>query len=415
MLLCLGASAVCAEERATLQRPYDPVIIATGRLDLFGDRRIDALRLVRVAGGSVQAIPFQIDPRSKGGALIMQGPEPVQFDDNDDFVFMASDAGDRAAADVTWPPGCDAALEVTVRARLGGAAWAYLLHCPGTPPAPATTPYVVYDAADNHARSTRYDVGYAADRNFFTEMRVVGADGAPGANLVRQTHMRGSPTFEVLFTELTLEFTEQNAYVEVEGIRNGPVRAIRRVKLSVDLGKLLPNLPNGIAETFHYRDAFLTPTRFGIPALALRMLRDFHFEDVVEFDPRVMPLKYWDATHPEGIALASAGPAPDDNADHEWWVHSAPNGAVLNAMLIPQQWHDWGITRGAFVRPGCTDTSSTCAAGYTLRNMTALRAAGDYDLMQATVVLPRAYQAGDEVPAMALVSDPLLIDVARLR
>jgi len=416
LLVCLAAAPAWGAERATLDRPYDPVILPTGRLAALPDRRIDALRLVRFEDGRAQPIPFQIDPRDGGGALVMEGAEPSAFDDNDDFVFMAGDAGARASGAV-WPDECDASLELAVRApRGGGSAWAYLLHCPAAPRPTAVAPYVVYDRATNRARSARYEVGYAADRNYFTDMRVVGADGSPGANLLRQTRMRGSPTFALLVADLTLEFTEQTTYVEVEGVRNGPVRAIRRAKLSVDLGKLFPNLPSGTAETFHYRSAFLTPTRFGIPALALRLLRDFHFEDVVEFNPLVMPLRYWDATHPDGIALASAGPPAEDAADHEWWVHSTPDGAVLNALMIPQQWRDWGITRGAFVRPGCADpAATTCAAGYTLRNMTALRAAGDYDLMQATVVLPRPYRAGDEVPAMAMLSDPLEVEVRALR
>ncbi|MEO8603847.1 MAG: hypothetical protein ABI629_14830 [bacterium] len=415
LLASLAPLPAWATEPVTLERPYDPVILSTAQLAALPDGRIAALRLVRVEPGGVEAIPFQVDPRDRRGALIMEGPEPTAFDDNDDFVFMAADAGPRAEPGMTWPDGCDAALELTIRApRGGGSAWAYLLHCAGPPPA-AAAPYVTYDRATNRARSARYEVGYAADRNYFTAMRVAGADGALGANMLRQTHMRGSPTFELLVTELTLEFTEQSTYVALEGVRNGPVRAIRRVKLSVDLGKLFPNLPNGTAETFHYRDAFLTPTRFGIPALALRMLREFHFEDVTEFNPQVMPLQYWDATHPEGIALASTEPPVADSADHDWWVHSAPHGAVLNAFIIPQQWRDWGITRGAFARPGCAAPTLACAAGYTLRNMTALRAAGDYDLMQATVILPRVYRAGDEAPAMAMLNDPLQVDVARVR
>ncbi|MDX2167070.1 MAG: hypothetical protein SF182_08405 [Deltaproteobacteria bacterium] len=413
VVLC-GATAASALEPATLDRPYDPVVIASGRLAGLPGRRVDALRLLRLRDGVAQPIPFQIDTRDADGKLELGASEPVTFDANDDFVFMAVDAGDRATAPL-WPPECGPGLELTVREPDGqGRAWAYLVHCAAMPAAPPSPPYVVYDRSTNRARSGRYEVEYAAGRNYFTALRLIGADGNAGANLLRQTRMRGSPTFGLLVTDFSLEFTEQNAIVEVQGVRNGPVRAIRRAKLSVDLGPMIPDLPQGMAETFHYRNAFVTPTRFGIPAIALRMLRDFHFENMIDFNPQAMPLLYWDASRASGVALA-AEPAEtvEDQADHDWWVHSGPDGAVLHSLLIPQQWRDWGITRGALLRAGCA-AGGPCAAGYTLRNMTRLQRAGDFDLMQATVVLPRTYQPGDERPAMAMLTRPVEVDVAVL-
>ncbi len=406
--------AAVAGESSTLNRPDDPVIVSTARLAGLPGRRVDALRLLRIDSGRARAIPFQIDRRAADGKLQFGAGEPVTFDDNDDFVFMAADAGARATAPA-WPADCGPALELTIREPHGaGRAWAYLVHCAAAAPPPDAAPYVVYDRATNRARSSRYEVAYAADRNYFTAMRLVGADGTAGANLLRQTRMRGSPTFSLLLTDFSLEFTEQNALVVVEGVRNGPVRSIRRVRLSVDLGPMFPNLPQGTAETYHYRSAYLTPTRFGIPALALRMLRAFRFESVIDFDPQVMPLEYWDATRAAGVALAAEAPEQETGADHDWWVHSGPDGAVLHSLLIPAQWREWGITRGALLRPGCAHPGGACAAGYTLQNMTRLRHAGDYDLLQATVVLPRPYQPGDERPAMAMLTEPLAVDVATM-
>jgi hypothetical protein len=412
-VLCVAVSAPAAEP-VTLDRPYDPVIVSTARLAGLPGRRVDALRLFRLRNGVAQPIPFQIDTRDADGKLELSASEPVTFDANDDFVFMAADAGARATAP-PWPAECGQGLELTVREPDGsGRAWAYLAHCtvlPLPPPAPA---YVFYDRATNRARSARYEVEYAGGRNYFTELRLIDADGDAGTNLLRQTRMRGSPTFGLLVADFSLEFTEQNAIVEVQGVRNGPVRAIRRAKLSVDLGSILPDLPQGLAETFHYRNGFVTPTRFGIPAIALRMLRDFHFENMIDFNPQAMPLLYWDASRASGVALAADTPETVENdIDHDWWVHSGPHGAVLHALLIPQQWRDWGITRGALLRGGCA-AGGPCAAGYTLRNMTRLQRAGDFDLLQATVVLPRPYQPGDERAAMAMLTRPVEVDIAVL-
>ncbi len=406
-------AALSAAEPATLDRPYDAVVIPTARLSELPGRRIDALRLFAFRDGVAQPIPLQVDPRGGDGTIQFEAA-PLTFDANDDFVFMAADAGERATAP-PWPSECGPGLELTIREPKGsGRAWAYLVHCAAVPPPPAQPPYVVYDRATNPARSPRYEVDYASGRNFFTGMRLVGNDGVAGPNLLRQTRMRGSPTFAILLTEFSLEFTEQNALVEIEGVRNGPVRAIRRVQLAVDLGSLFPNLPQGTAETYHYRSSYLTPTRFGIPALALRMLRGFRFESVIDFAPQAMPLEYWDAHRRDGVALAAEAPEVDDETDHDWWVHSGPDGAVLHSLGIPQQWRDWGITRGSLLRAGCAHPGAMCAAGYTLKNMTRLRHAGDYDLMQATVVLSRPYQPGDERAAMAMLDEPLVVDVGRI-
>ena len=154
--------------------------------------------------------------------------------------------------------------------------------------------------------------------------------------------------------------------------------------------------------------------RFGIPSLALRVLRDFRFESVIDFDPQAMPLRYWDPTRPAGVALAAPAPEQETNADHDWWVHSGPDGAVLHSLLIPPQWREWGITRGALLRGGCAHPGGACAAGYTLRNMTALRRGGDYDLQQATVVMPGPYRPGDERATVAMLTEPLAVDVTTL-
>jgi hypothetical protein len=410
VLLLAATSAVAATEAGTgktLDRTQDAVVLSTARLDLLPGRATRDLHLMRVEHGQPVEVPFQFDQRDRKGDLVVDGPAEFTFDDNDELVFMAEDTGDRADRDL-WPRTCDAVVEITVTdAQRNRRGWAYLLQCPGTTPPAAPTPYVVYDRATNQARSPYYEVDYAGTRNYLKGMRI-GGGGAYGPNLLRQTTMRGSPTFSVLFTDVTLEFTEQTSIVAIDGIKNGPVRAVRRVRLSVDLGPLFPDLPSGTAYTYHYRTSLVTPTRFGIPGLALSILRDFHFETVVNFDPGALPLRYWDATTPTGIALDTVGPAPVATAvDHDWWAQSGSDGAVLYALLIPERWRKWGIVRGSIVRGG--------AAGLTLLNMTNLRQAGDYDLLQATIVLPHPFRPGDEDEPLAMLKHPLQTDVRRVR
>jgi hypothetical protein len=108
-----------------------------------------------------------------------------------------------------------------------------------------------------------------------------------------------------------------------------------------------------LALPVHYPCSIVTPTRFGLPALALLLLRDFRFESVVDFDPRVLPMHYWDVANPAGVTLdGTAASAPVTTVDHSWWVHSSEAGAVLHALLIPERWREWGIVRGSVVHGG---------------------------------------------------------------
>lgn len=402
---------------APLSRFHDPVVVPVARLDGIAGRDSAQLRLYRLRAGRWEAMPYQFDARSADGELAVEGPADFRLDPDDELVFMAKDAGERSA-DGARPEGCDGAVEIEVAEPRGdGRAYAYLAAF-ATPPTVSFAPYVTYDAAAREARSAYYRVDYADGRNFFTGVRIPESAGGNRANLLRQSRMRGSPTFSLLLADVTLDFTEQNSVVEIEGVRTGPVRSVRRVKLSVDLGPLFPELPSGTSYTYHYLTSYTTPTRVKFPWVMLHTLRDFRFENVLDFQPDAMPLRYHDADHPEGIALSPGNPFEVRTTDdHEWWVHSGRGGTMLHAMVIPQQWRDWGVVRGTVVRAGAGDDRAAgeeAAAGYTLLNMTSLREAGAYDLLMASVVLPGGYTAGDESGPMAMLEQPLVVSSHRM-
>jgi hypothetical protein len=413
----------------TLTRFHDPVIVSTGTLTELPDRRTAYWRLYASEAGRLMPIPFQFDPRDRHGDVVVGGAPEFTFDDNDELVFMAKDTGARAGGDL-WPEGSDAVLELEVEdPQHGERGWAYLLHFRDPPPA-VTKPYVTLDPTASQARSAFYEVDYAAGRDFYTGMRITPAAGGNGVNLMRRTRMSGVPTLHLFFTDITLRFSEQNSIVAIEGVRNGTVRAIRRVRLSVDLGPLFPDLPNGTAYTFHYFSSDVTPTRFGVPWLALKTLRDFCFANVIDFDPQALPARYWDGANRDGIAWSRRdGAHIETTADHDWWVHSGAGGTVLHAFVVPPEWLQWGIVRGTVFRDGgaagdgdsathatdCLSAEATYAAGYSLLHMTNLREARSYDLLQTDVVLPKPYEPGDEEEPMAMLRAPLRTEVHRLR
>jgi hypothetical protein len=416
--LALGASVVALAADKPLHRVHDPIVLRVSQLPGVERRWSGALSLYRVAGGGLAPIPTQFDPCTPDGDVDVAAAASFTLDADAEMIFMAKDTGPRAApADLPSA----ALLEIEVEDPVdGGKGWAYLLDAgDARVPTPAVEPYARYDTPTHRAVSPRYEVEYAVGRNFFTGMRVMQPSGGEGANFLRQTRMLGEPRFSLFFADVSLSFTENNSIVRVEGVRNGPVRAVRRVHLSVDLGRYFPDLPSGTVYTMHYATSFSTPTRMSIPWLALKALKDFRFENVAEFDPGVLPLRYWDAPNAEGVALTPESNAPiEGERDHEWYAVSGAAGSFLQVFLLPQEWQKWGIARGTVVHrsPQDGDAAAThcCSAGFSLLNMTRLRHAGEYQMQQATVVLPRRYQPGDEQTVMEMFHQPLRVSARPL-
>jgi hypothetical protein len=197
-------------------------------------------------------------------------------------------------------------------------------------------------------------------------------------------------------------------------MKNGPVRAIRRVRQSLELGRAFPEIPNGQVVTYYYASSFQTPSRFSIPWLALKTLRDFRFESLGEFGTEAQGMRYWDAANPDGVPFARGERPAAADSDHDWWVVSGPPGTCLHALLIPEEWRAWGIKRAVAFRDeadAAPDGDADSGAGYRLLRMTNLRRPGSYELGSVFVMMPRPYQPGDEAEALAGLRDPLETEV----
>lgn len=418
-ILVLGAASRAAAMDKPLRRLHDPIVLPVSRLPGTANRSSGDLYVYRMSGAGLAPVPTQFDPCNAAGEIDVAAPAAFPLREHDELVFMAKDTGPRAAPEAL--PAA-ALLEIEVEDPADGSrGWAYLLDMGGAPSPPsAVAPYAHFDPTGQSAASPFYQVDYAVGRNFFTGMRVLPANGGGGGSFLRQTRMLGEPRFSLLFGDVSLSFTENNSIVRVEGIRNGPVRAVRRVHLSVDLGRFFPDLPSGTVYTMHYATSFTTPTRMSIPWLALAALKDFRFENVAEFDPKALPLRYWDPANADGVPLSSDAQAPVAmDRDHEWYAVSGEAGSFLQVFLMPEEWREWGIARGTVLHRASESkpeaAGDRCAAGFSLLNMTRLQRAGEYQMRQATVVLPGPYHPGDEAPVMAMFHQPLRVSVRALR
>ena len=429
--VCVLALAAVVETAAstrtkTLDRRHDPVVLTGADLPEESGRDPSELRLYAVHEGKAAPIPFQIDERYEDGELVLPDDEPDEderdtpgLDANDELVFMAMDAGDRASR-AALPESADRVTEIEISdPRNGKLAWAYLLHFPGPAPAPSERSYVHFDAAANQATSDLYTVDYHDKGNFFTSFRIAPEAGGSGENLVHRTRMRGAPTFSYLLGTFTLEFTEEDSMMELSGVKNGPVRAIRRVDLSVDLGPLFPELPTGRVETHHFRSSFLTPIEVSIPWVVLNFASEFSFVTLTDFRPVTTGGMYFDANHPAGLAYEGDPELILTPIDHDWWVKTGADGNFLQAFITPGEWQEWDVIRGTvFVdqetrgededeENGRPRTAGKHAAGFSLVDVEDIPEAGDYGLRMFTAVFEKPYEPGDERDPMAMIHIPL--------
>ncbi len=414
-----AATATPAPARKTLTRFHDPVIVSTGLIADLADHGTESYRLYTAQSGVLTPVPFQFDARDADGNLVLSDTGTAQefsFDDNDELVFMAKDSGDRVARSALAATS-DAAREIEITDPVSGQqGWVYLLHFADHPPARSPVTYAHFDVKTNQAQTPFYTIEYYPSHSFFTGMRIAPAAGGTGENILDRMKIRVHPTFSLLLTSWSPLFTEEDFSVQIDGVKNGPVRAIRRVRQSLDLGKFFPDMPGGTVYTYYYFSSFSTPSKFSLPWMVLKALRRFRFVGVDDFRSNAIGMTYWDGANPQGLRYTGHNRGVvNTTRDHDWWAVGGPAGTCLHAFVIPKQWEEWGITRGTIF----SDDSATAdtegpeaepgshTAGYSLLNMTNIRKPGDYEMNMAVIILPRTFHPGDETQPLNMLKKPV--------
>jgi hypothetical protein len=167
ILVVLVAIAGATAQAASLARDRDPVVITGEPVQALWGWPIGEIVAFRYEGGW-QQIPVQVDERTMVDFATVYDQPPVgllttayadsttytgpdddpAFDDNDELVFMAADAGDPAPGGAGAPahvmPG--SGLEISITDPLdGGQGYAYLFRSDGSLSPDAGQDYVTYD------------------------------------------------------------------------------------------------------------------------------------------------------------------------------------------------------------------------------------------------------------------------------
>jgi len=422
-ILLINDTVAARQTSKTLTRFHDPVIVNTSLLRELPTRETARYRLYSAHQDILSPIPFQFDERDDTGEIVFPGKDDTgefTFDDNDELIFMAKDLGDRMFPSLLPGKG-NGILEIEVTDLVDESqGWAYLLHFSERPPPRSSVTYATFDPEANQARALFYTMDYFPGWNFFTGMRIHATAGGTGENILDRMKLRIQPTFSLGLTTWSPLFTEQDMTVKIDGVKNGHVRAIRRVRQSLDLGQYLPSIPNGTTYTYFYFSSFITPSKFKIPWLVLKLLREFRFTGVSDFRQNIIGMQYWDAANARGLTFTGSNESNvNTEEDHDWYVVSGKAGTHLQAFIIPEEWKQWGIVRGtvflddnlALQGDGQEDEPGTHAAGYSLLNMPNIREPGEYDMNMAVIVLPHPYSPGDEKEPLAMLKQPLKSEV----
>ncbi len=229
----------------------DPVIVSGDRVQGILGHQKENYGLFVSSKGALQPIPFQIDERDKSGEFVLTGGKDAGededrglFDENDELVFYAKDAGDRIKTE-SVPKTASASWEITVTDPLSRKqGWAYLLLFP-SPPERSSVDYGNYSPEQMEIRMHNFITGYtellkaAPAKYAFT--REIGGDEQDILDRVKiRMHIK---------TIITLNRNEEDVKVKELGYIDGPVRVITRDKYKINL---ILGIPASTWETERY-------------------------------------------------------------------------------------------------------------------------------------------------------------------
>ncbi len=239
---------------------YYPVVLSGRQLPSLLDLPIVGISLYAARRGKLAPIPFQIDHRDRRGQFEIPAKEKdKRFDENDECVFMVADAGERLAAlpDTVEMSGAteialtDPATQETL--------FVYALVFPDEPPEKSSRDYVAYHTVNDTVETETYRIAYSREKPFLlttvnwkeAETRRYSRDFT---DTMKVRH-RGK-----LFHQFDFLRTEADYTSRVIGVKDGPVRVIRRTMNRIRvLWKL--RTPRIAVDHIHYANAFFMDTR----------------------------------------------------------------------------------------------------------------------------------------------------------
>ncbi|MCG8608784.1 hypothetical protein MJD09_27835, partial [bacterium] len=333
------AGSLWAQDK-TLDRDLEPVVLAGSEFPLFAESDYAFSELFLFAYHAAdhlwQEIPFQFDERNDMLEYVMDDAGAT-LDANDELVFMARDAGDRAPLnawieDLVSRSTCryEIGVEDPITGHMG---WAYLFFSSTLENDPTVGDYVAYaasntgNAGEDTVRSAGYEIANGPS-GLPTDLMIL-SDGGAGLNKQAMgigldiiDRLTFSARVRVLFSNITV--TENNISISSNAVKDGPVRLLvnRQGNLSVSIVNANFNLP-----LIFY--GFTGKLQVPIPNLPVGVNRASEAWSLASGLP---DFTIFTAANADGVPLDGnpSNQNPDLNFDAGWVAAVAPDAALVS-------------------------------------------------------------------------------------
>lgn len=348
-LIAVSASVELLAQQKTLTRRYNPVVFEAYKSSaaMYGlpIAELTAYRY-NAALDRFEVIPFQIDEKDSTGKYFT--PEDGLVDVNDEIVFLADDAGDRAGTD-KWLndpgaiPNFRTEIEITDPIDPAQKAWVYVFRGVSNPPAQRT--YMSYAPDPNGTgadtiRGASYVASHHAKNGLPNYARIVQSNGALSPDLLDQLKLRINGTALGLLSYKANEAENlDSAYVRYGA---GPVRVIREVNVNLIhplFGKLL-TFPIPIhyfpySSLVSFRNAKIDPSQAS--TFGANLLRQS-----IDFSSAVAGtgMKFYNAYNTAGVNVDGVPDSPAANTKVDtsrinWMIASGNLGSFIALVSVP--------------------------------------------------------------------------------
>jgi hypothetical protein len=336
-------------EKKTLKRWPDHVVVHGFAFPGWKGRSLDHLRVYACRLGKFVPIPYQFDEFTAEGVKVLPdgGPEANPgdgnrvLDDQDEFLFMAHDLGDRVDPH-QWIQGFEDVQEIAVEDPLdGGQGWCYFFLFPGDPPARSPLDYVTYIEKYNQQISF-YVLDQAAFKVIGGKLyrqifpHVVKIPDYAGGNFTNFVdRMKYRARVRLLFGSIKITVTEDQFTGHTLALRDGPVRCTRRVsgRIRLPMGFKTPEI---LGEITQFDTFFLVPTELKVPFNPGLVLTDLTMYSGTELRSSANGSRWYNSNNLSGFLVD--GKSTQDEKDmndavEQWRLATGPWGTMMNRSL----------------------------------------------------------------------------------
>jgi len=429
LVLCLVlAGEIGAEEKKTLSRIYDPIVLEGSRFKTLQGSPLNQLSLLAYQKGRLIPIPFQIDEKRENGEYAFQQGEGAQpdsdpgFDANDELVFLAGDLGDRAPREI-FPKTAQEIVELEITDPLDQSkAWAYLALFSQNPPR-SNIDYLRFEVKKKHKWVYSYDrfgygliVGSPVDAVYPDEFRVILKDHTITPDILDRQKIRGIIHTKLLF-DIDFKF-DVLTRVRLKAWNDGPVRVIYRADGYLKLG-FLKFRGEGYSLITYYPNCLVWPMYIKIPFSLSSFIESFEVRGYMDYNQNVIPAYVYSESNPAPPKIILDGKtSPEEEkintqSECRWIAGYKEYGATINRLIFPKEWE---MVKRKFYLKEDLETSARpeddpgeIAVGYQFDNFEKVLAL-EATYYQIYYFLP-VFKPGDEKPLLNILDHPLKVQV----